>query len=80
MQAAPERVKQNTNNSTLQLGQDLNNYYNSLAKTDYKRFEKVIPPKPILPKEEGITLGDDNNPKTQFMTTAMEKFGFRDYK
>lgn len=56
--AFPERVKQNTNNSTFQLGQDNSNYYKSLSKENYKRFENVLPPKPIKQKEEGIALGN----------------------
>lgn len=46
-----EKVKQNSNQSTLQFGQDKNNYFNALYRTDYKNFDKFVPPKPIIPCE-----------------------------
>lgn len=50
------KPSQNTNASTLMLGSDQVKY-DSLSRTDYRKFEKVVPPKPIHQKEEGIALG-----------------------
>jgi len=46
----PMKPAQNSNSSTLMLGSDQVKY-DSLSRTDYRRFEKVVPPKPILQKE-----------------------------
>jgi len=53
----PEKVKRHSNQSSFQLGTDNNSYFNPLSKTDYRSFEKSVPPKPIRPKEEGVVLG-----------------------
>ena len=76
-----EKPKQHSNQSTLHFGQDGNNYYNSLSRTDYKRFDKFVPPKLIIPKEEGVQLGNTSlEADSQYMTTAMEKFGQKNIK
>lgn len=69
-----ERAKKNTNQSTVQFGTDNKNYYHSLAKTDYKAFDKVNPAKQIKQKEEGFDLGTDK-PDQHFKTTVQERFG-----
>ena len=69
-----QKVKGNSNQSTLQLGSDPKNYVNSLSRTDYRHFEKVVPPKPIRHKEEWAGLGDELK-DNHFVTTTMERFG-----
>jgi hypothetical protein len=74
-----ERVKKNPNQSEVQLGTDPHNYLSSVSKTDYKHFDKAVPPKQIRQKEEGVYLGNESK-DNHFVTTTMDKFGRVDEK
>ena len=66
----PSRPKKNPNHSSLQFGSDPHQL-TSLTQTDYPNFGKIIPPKPIRQKEEGVYLGDDYKGNKHFTTTVM---------
>ena len=70
--AASKVEKAKPHQSSLILGEDRNNYYSSLTKKDFKKHDRVVPPKLIRNKEEGIGLGNESfNAAEHFLTTAM---------